>query len=493
MRKFFVIVLMVALLPFATGCRIGGLWGFDDNNGTTNAAPSTSSQSQSIVIPIDLPEASIASNTLGGMTDVSANILGAENAANLSCVISGNTYKPNAYKRYTDKNNVKRIIFIVVVNYVTLGNPTGDLPVQIMLGTNSIGITTIPNVQTTVVTTSYTTTTAPTSTQIAQVVMTSLFGGTNATGLAITSTVSIFAPPAFTYTSGTLQQSGTLGGFYTVTTITVTTVVPVPTTVPDPTPYVPPTTTPLAVSYVTMLNTDANAAVTSTLLTKNATGTSANLNPRFIIKFNKTISAIPTAFSMKATRIDSNAVVTFDQTTQDLAVSKYSDTELQVIITSTTKTLRPNSTYKVEFVSGTVDGTALTIGDYYSFTTGKASLMSYAAFKGTNATNSIQNGVTYVASTTNSIKLNFDYPLSNNMAAISAATFTMVGPNSTATLNYGTLLGTPTLSSDAKSITIPLTKAMNIGAHTFTLTSGSINDKDGNPINTSLSVAFTVQ
>lgn|GEM_PF-6825836 len=35
MKKLLVILIMVALVPFTTGCRIDGLWGFDDDSGTT--------------------------------------------------------------------------------------------------------------------------------------------------------------------------------------------------------------------------------------------------------------------------------------------------------------------------------------------------------------------------------------------------------------------------------------------------------------------------
>ncbi|MBF0547596.1 MAG: TIGR03118 family protein [Candidatus Riflebacteria bacterium] len=88
-------------------------------------------------------------------------------------------------------------------------------------------------------------------------------------------------------------------------------------------------------------------------------------------------------------RVDSNVAFTISSTTQDLAVSKYSSTELLVILTSASKTLRPNSTYKIELVSVTIDGNTLTSGDYYIFKTEKTKTFSQ--------TNLIANSITYGA------------------------------------------------------------------------------------------------
>ncbi|MBF0502067.1 MAG: hypothetical protein HQM09_18145 [Candidatus Riflebacteria bacterium] len=491
MRKLFtmgLLAVMAIMIICSTGCRIGG---FDDGTGATVPPPAVT-QDKNIVIPIDVPESAIDSATLAssGMTLV-PNIVGAENAANLSCLIKGQTYKPNTYKKYTDKNSVKRIIFLVVVNYVTIGNPTGNLPVQILSGSTPLADITIANVEQQVITTTYTTSTAPTSLQVAQVVMTSLFGGTNTSGLTISSTVNIVGAVFTTTTSGTLSVTNTTGSTFVIQTVTITQVIPI--VVPDPTPYVPPVTT-LAVSSVSMLNTDANAVSTSTLLFKNALGTTlANLTPVFIIKFNKSITAIPTAFSVKATRMDNGTVVNFDQTTQDLTVSKYSDTELQVAITSAVRTLRPNSTYKVEFVSGTIDGTAITFTDYYTFKTAPAGLMSYAAYAGTTLTNSVQGGVTYVTPTVDKIQLNFNYPLASNITSkLASVLFRLTGPSNSAAMVYGNVLGTPT-QTNSKTILIPLLKKMSTGLHTISYFSGDLRDIDGNALDTSLVVSFIVR
>ncbi|HNW34006.1 MAG TPA: hypothetical protein PKM25_03685, partial [Candidatus Ozemobacteraceae bacterium] len=38
MRKIFALILMIALVPFMTGCRIDGLWGYDDDESTPAAS-----------------------------------------------------------------------------------------------------------------------------------------------------------------------------------------------------------------------------------------------------------------------------------------------------------------------------------------------------------------------------------------------------------------------------------------------------------------------
>lgn len=479
MKKLFVLCLLAALVTCMSGCRL-----FSPDDSGDSYVP-VSQVDKNVVIPIDLPESAVASDTFGGMTAV-PNILAAENAANISCVIKGNTYKPNAYKKYTDKNNVKRIIFLVVVNYVTLGNPTGDLGVQVMSGATTLSTITITNIEQKIVSTPYTTTTAPTTLQVAQVIMTSLFGGTNTSGLTISTTVNLVGAVFTLNAGGTLTITSTTGSTYVIQTVTITqTITPV---IPDPTPVT------AEVSSVTLLNTNANGVVSSTVLAKNTLGTTlSNLTPKFIIKFSQSITAVPTAFSVKATRTDNNNAVTFTQGTSDLAVTKYSATELQVEIVSTTKTLRPNSTYKVEFASATLDGNALAVTGYYTFKTGAASVKSYDTASGTVQTKTVTGGVSYVASTTDSIKLFFDYPLAADIATkLAAGSFKLVGPSSNVTLAYGTLLGTPVFDG-SKIITIPLLKKMNVGQHTITYVSGDLRDKDGTAIDTSLSTVFTVR
>ncbi|HEY9070444.1 MAG TPA: hypothetical protein VIV61_09300 [Candidatus Ozemobacteraceae bacterium] len=39
MRKLLALLLVTALIPFLTGCRVDGLWGYDDDEGTVTAAP----------------------------------------------------------------------------------------------------------------------------------------------------------------------------------------------------------------------------------------------------------------------------------------------------------------------------------------------------------------------------------------------------------------------------------------------------------------------
>lgn len=484
MKKLFVLCLLAVLVTCVSGCSLFGL----DDDGDTYVP--VSQVAKNVVIPIDLPESAIASDTLGGMTAI-ANILAAENAANLGCVINGSTFKPNAYKKYTDKNNVKRILFLVVVNYVTLGSPSGNLQVTIMNGTTTLSTITISNIETTVLSTSYSSTVAPTSTQIAQVVMTSLFGGTNISGLSISTTVNLVGAVFTTNAGGTLTVSSTTGSTFVIQTVTIIQVItPV---IPDPIPYVPATST-LLISSVSMVNTDANAVATTTLLTKNTLGTTlANLTPVFMVKFNNTISATPATFTVKVTRVDNGNNIVFSQANTDFSVTKTSSTELQIAITSTTNTLRPNSTYKIEFVSGTINGSTFTWADYYTFKTGAAGVKSYDTAFGTTPTKTVTGGVSYVASTTDSIKLFFDYPLASDIATkLAAGSFKLVGPSSNVTLSYGTLLGTPVFDG-SKIITIPLLKKMNVGQHTISYVSGDLRDKDGNAINTSLNTVFTVR
>ena len=74
MRKILIIALMVALVPFATGCRINGLWGNDD--GGTIATTTTPTTNQALFIPVDLEDSGLSTT---GLTPL-ANILAATNA-----------------------------------------------------------------------------------------------------------------------------------------------------------------------------------------------------------------------------------------------------------------------------------------------------------------------------------------------------------------------------------------------------------------------------
>ncbi len=349
MRKIFALFLLTAIVTTLAGCR---LFGGTDDDGVT-VVPTMNTQN-SVVIPIDVPESAIASGTLASMTEM-ASILTAENATDLVVTVKDKTYKPNAFKKYT-RNDIPRIIFLVVANYAELGNPTGNLAVQINSGLTSVAAITIANIETRVVVTgSYST---QSISQIAQAVITALFGGTNSSGLAINSAANLVGM-VFNYT-GALVPASLTGSTFVVQVVSIGgTLTPV---IPVPQPYVPPTP---AVSSVVV----ENPTGTPTTLLKNAATPDAvaTTTPSFLINFDQNIS-LPDSFTVKATRQENQNSVTMSKGTPYLTVVKSGDKQLRVTI-NPVRSLKPNSTYKVEFISGMIGGLTVSSTDFYMFKT----------------------------------------------------------------------------------------------------------------------------
>jgi len=200
MRKLFVLFVLAALIPFTTGCRIDGLWGYDDDSGQY-AVATTSTVKNTVNLSVAVPATAISK---------------ADIQAGATVVMDGVTLAPTLDSTGTDYvkdaagNYVFSAVNVPVTNLTTQGATlasagTANVPVTINVPgkLNNVTVTvpvsskapTTANVATNTVTLTYSTTTDPTTGKV-----TPTFTGTTVTS----------DPNAPTYTVPTVTATPTV-------------------------------------------------------------------------------------------------------------------------------------------------------------------------------------------------------------------------------------------------------------------------------------------
>ncbi|MBI3039549.1 hypothetical protein HYY75_10990 [bacterium] len=472
MRKILVIVLMVGLIPFVTGCRIDGLWGFDEGDGATTAAGGAASVT-SVKPSVKLPK------TVAGASIRAANL----DLSNATCYMYGKSGA--TYTMTITASDTTTVTYTAATNI-----PTTDLSSGATSGNYAMslkiyppGLTTPISVVFEVTSSLAGTTAAPT---VAPVTTTLSFSLSNSTGTV-----------TYTYTVAYIPAGTTTATAPTTTTATQTAPVSAPTT----------TLPSLYVEKVTV--TPANSTTEATLGATTVVTDVPFDQPVFKIYFSNAIAAIPTTYSVTAKKTSGTSVtVTFSNSDNGLATMSLS-TDKKVLSltvygqTGSTK-LDPYSSYDVTFNSATITSASnatvtatIAASSVYKLQIKKAALVSWDAKNSASTTVKSGTSPVYVTTAAHHVELTFDYgvTLPTDLTTSSSYTFKKVVGSSTVTGVYKDYFQAPTQDSTKKVVTILFKtgKTLTAGSYTITFVSGSFTDTNSNALDTSSTVTFTVQ
>jgi len=332
MRKLFVIALLVALIPFTTGCRVGGLWGFDDDSGSNigcTAAHAASAAKSSVVFTQNVTLASSA-------VKLTAAVLWTDIPLVLGTGANAITIYPTSYATDTNNNIVLKYTKTITTTELTAAVPTysaadGSKAVAYTIVYAGISISGSVNLDNRT-----TDTTAATTVNV-------MITGSTTTGFSI-SVTSTTGPTGATSTGAT------------VTTTTVTS-----------------TALQAALTIDSVQFGGANLGVdTTNLVTVNT------LTPKFTVNFsNATAWTSATTWTMIVTNVTSGNAFTLTSTSDAaLFTIASSGTKLDITVgTAAGKALKTGQTYKVEFSSSNLKntaGTAVALPAYRYFKTNTA-------------------------------------------------------------------------------------------------------------------------
>ena len=461
MRKYLVVFLMVALIPFTVGCRLGGLWGFDDEDGTiwTGAAPVTPVTTVPLIMTVP--------NTIG-LASIKTDFAAAD--ATFSIYYSTTdetemTATAGATTTTLKGNATVSKLTIDGINY----------KIKIKIKNKKTGTVLYFDIK----------------------VPTDLKSGNDVT-ITITSL-------AFDATTGVATITYTVS--YTTAAGTTTATTPATET---STPAVTPdllVTKVVYYGYKTSATSAITAVGTEFVGTTPVTGVDVNY-PVFAVYLNKEVSS-PTNFTLVASATDSNAKssVTFTSSSGALAVEVLS-TDKKVVLayitgqnTAVNASLNPGITYNVS-VTGTVAEAAdttktLSLTDaLYTFTTSKAKLVKWEAF---NAAGTSLGAWTSTDTATPSvtvanmsyINLTFDYAV-KVPSDLTTATFDKTTTTAKTALKYTDYFETPTLASE-KVLKVMLKTGTSVAAGDYTIkyNAGTFTNANGTAVDTSTVVTFT--
>jgi hypothetical protein len=466
MRKFLVVFLMVALIPFTVGCRLGGLWGFDDEDGTIwtgAAAPTTlATIPLTMTVPNTIGLASIKTDFAA--SDATFSVYYSATDETVMTAVAGVTTTTltgtaTVSKLTIDGSNYK--VKIKIKNTKTGTVLYFDIKVPVALKAGSDGSSSVT------------------------ITITSLaFDAT--TGVAtITYTV--------TYISSTTGTS---------TDVPAVTETSTPTVAPD-----------LLVSKVVYYGYQTSATSDVTLVGTEFVGTTPVTGvdyayPVFAVYLNKEVAA-PTDFSLVAAATDSNAKtsVTLTSASGQLKVEVLS-TNKKVLLAYVTgqnaglnASLNPGITYTVTVtgkVAEAADATkTLSLTDAaYTFTTTKTKLTKWEAFTAAGVSlGSWTTGATATPSVTvanmSYIDMTFDYDVAVPTDLTTAA-FDKTTTTAKTALKYTDYFVTPVLTS-AKVLRVGLIPGTLVlaGDYTIQYNAGTFKDINGTAVDTTTVVTFT--
>ncbi len=463
MRKILVIALMVALIPFTTGCR---LFGDYDSDGADLPTTTTTSNVTTIQPTITLA---------GDGTSVSNNIKAAYSLTGATVFIVESdgitensttaTFTGTIWKFTANSAIAKTKFTSDGTNYKI------KIKIKFANGKSAFCDTLVP------VAIQGTTSTA-----------------TNADNVTVSLTLALSATGEVTYT---YTVTYTAVGATTTTTVTVTVTATGTSTATGTT----------ATSFGTLfVEKITYAGTTETTLDSAGTVTGVDFaTASFKVYFNTAVAAIPTTYSLSA----SNGVTTVSFSSSDNGVATASLDSTGKIMTLTvwgqkgTTKLDPNTTYTVTFTSATiyksgsttVTATIAEAGTTYKFTTAKAALASYDAKN--SAGTSVKSGTTTVTvgSTAATISLTFNYGVTKPSDLLTASTYVFSKTKNGGTASTGTFanfFSAAALSTDAKTLTLTLKNALTAGTYVITYSSGSFTDANGKALDTTTSTTFTV-
>ena len=436
MKRLFVVVCLLALVPFTVGCRVGGLWGYDDDEGTAPVV--TTAENVTLQADMTIPATEMDS------TGSSLKMYEVE----LAIKIGGVTLTP-ASKETGTVNNVYKFSQKVARSGVTI-DASGNSVFEIWAGSSKLFTGTLP------------------------------VGVTGGTADNATNSYAI-----------TLTPDGK-GGY----TVTVTYIAPgavTGTTVTQPAPV-----TSLLVESVGYAIGDVYYVLTNaTNVPFSGTKVRVTFNTlvsdpisSFTVTFTSAGGTTST-FSAASIGDDFGATVATDTTSTNQRTIV--DFELKG---ANLDRLKPATQYTVAFVNSTAvradsATVSLTAPSSISFTTKKTSLQSWVARDAASA--SVGSSVTgKVTTATTKVELTFDHDVQIPDAA-SLATAEFAIDNVSAT--YGTYFDTPTQPS-SKVLSVPFKSgyALTSGkSYTIIYKTGTFTDTTGNLIDTTSTISFTVE
>jgi hypothetical protein len=447
---------MLALVPFTTGCRIDGLWGFDDDSDAV-AAVATPVAATTIVLDAKVDLATDSVDTAGSGIPTTKIF-----EKDIFIVIGGEKLGPfgqtgtTITKTLSGSKWVYRFIRSVLKSALTI-DTTGSSVLQVWAGTTQIATGSIP-------------------------VGTNITNGAN---------------PTNTYVI-TLTQSAT--GLWTVTVVYTAPGATTGTAVTQPTQA-----TTLGVESIGY-STDG-----TTYYSLNNATEAAFADPKIKVTFSTTVSKATDTFSVSFKNNTTNQTETLTQA--DIASGKLTVTAGEVTEGGVKKTtlvfalagtnagrMDPNTKYTVTYTSSSVvrsdsATTTLTAPAAFDFTTKKAALVSWDAMNAANAT--VKTGTTAyeVASTATQVKLTFDYAMTApTTTELAAAKFDKtVGASALTALAYDTYFQAPVLDTTKKMMTIALKKNLTVGSYSVKYNAGTFKDANGAAIDTTTTVTFTVK
>lgn len=127
MRKLLVIALMVALVPFMTGCRIGGLWGNDDDSGPDYPAGGVA-VNNILNLGVQIPAGVVQPSVLASLANSSALDI----EVYLKVVVSA-AY-PDGWRLMTKTRDADGNLFFTLQNVDASTVPSGQLTVKVTDG-----------------------------------------------------------------------------------------------------------------------------------------------------------------------------------------------------------------------------------------------------------------------------------------------------------------------------------------------------------------------
>lgn len=436
MKRLFVFVCLLALVPFTVGCRIGGLWGYDEDNDDAAAVVTTASN---VTLQADMTVPATEMDSTGS----SLKIFEVE----LTLKIGGVSLTPASKSAGT--NNVYKFLKQVARTDVTI-DASGNSTFEIWSGTAKLFSGTFP------------------------------VGVTGGTAENATNTYAI-----------TLTPDGKGGYTVSVTYIApgATTGVDVPQTAAADSLFVESVGYAIGEDYYALKNaTNVPFSGTKVRVTFNT------LVSKPVSDFTVTFTSsggLTSTFTAASIGEDFGATVGTDTTSVNGRTTV--DFELKG---ANADRLKPATLYTVTYVSSTAvradtETTGLTAPDSISFTTKKTSLQSWIARDSKDAqTGSSTTGK--VTTATSKVQLTFDHEIEvPDAASLATAEFTIGG----ATAAYGTYFDTPTKAS-AKVLSVPFKSGNTLTAgkaYTISYGSGTFKDSTGNLIDTTSIISFTVE
>lgn len=309
MRKLFVIALLVALIPFTTGCRVGGLWGYDDDSGSNIGGTAAVAVAKNTV--------TLTQNvTLASSAVRLANVLWSDIPLILGAGTNAITIYPASYSKDANGNIVLKYQKDITVASLTAAVPTySDTNKAVAFTVVYAGINISGSIN--------------------------LDNRTTDTTAATTVNITISGSPTTGFTVTVTSSTGPTGASSTGATVTTTTV----------------TTAQLSNTF--SLEKVSFGAYTLGMSATTDVVTVNTLAPKFTVTFNSTSNyTAATTWTAKVTNVTSGNSFTLSNTTDSALFTVASATNADnqgtidiTVGTATGKALKAGQTYMVEFTA----------------------------------------------------------------------------------------------------------------------------------------------